>query len=260
MKKNNALMRASGVLLVLTLGTSCFVGGTFAKYVTEDQGTDTARVAKWGVTVAVESAVEDLFEKNYGTDYTSSSVNGDTVISSTDMDVFAPGTSGTLGKTSITGVPEVAVNVDTVATVVVENWNDVEDSEFYCPLIFTITKTNDEGVEETETISGLTYDGTGGGGADGFAYALKDAIEEAYSGEFAPNTDLDAQFTDFSISWEWPFAGEGEDAEYGATSWTTQSGQTNEKDTALGDRAAKESEENAPQISITLETTVSQID
>lgn len=33
-------MRASGILLVLTLITSCFVGGTFAKYISEGQGED----------------------------------------------------------------------------------------------------------------------------------------------------------------------------------------------------------------------------
>ena len=53
MKKNSKLMRASFVLLVLTLITSCFVGGTFAKYVSEGEGTDSARVAKWGVEVTV---------------------------------------------------------------------------------------------------------------------------------------------------------------------------------------------------------------
>lgn len=51
--KRNRWMRAGGLLVVLTLITSCFVGGTFAKYVTENEGMDTARVAKWGVEVTV---------------------------------------------------------------------------------------------------------------------------------------------------------------------------------------------------------------
>lgn len=46
MKRNNKLMRASGFLLVLTLITSCFVGGTFAKYVSRAETSDSARVAK----------------------------------------------------------------------------------------------------------------------------------------------------------------------------------------------------------------------
>ena len=44
-------MRVAGLLLALVLVTSCFVGGTFAKYVTSGGGTDHARVAKFGVTV-----------------------------------------------------------------------------------------------------------------------------------------------------------------------------------------------------------------
>lgn len=38
MKRKNRLTRTSGVLLVLTLITSCFVGGTFAKYISEGSG------------------------------------------------------------------------------------------------------------------------------------------------------------------------------------------------------------------------------
>lgn len=52
MKRNNKLMRASGFLLVLTLITSCFVGGTFAKYVSRAETSDSARVAKWGVVIS----------------------------------------------------------------------------------------------------------------------------------------------------------------------------------------------------------------
>ncbi len=46
MRKNT--MRAALMLLVLVLVTSCFVGGTFAKYVTEVEADDSARVAYWG--------------------------------------------------------------------------------------------------------------------------------------------------------------------------------------------------------------------
>ena len=47
----NRLMKASAFLLVSTMATSCFVGSTFAKYVSEGKGEDSARVAKWGVKV-----------------------------------------------------------------------------------------------------------------------------------------------------------------------------------------------------------------
>ena len=98
------------------------------------------------------------------------------------MDVFAPGTQGQITDLSITGTPEVAVRVDTVATVTVENW-DV-DGSYYCPLIFNIAGTE---------VKGLTYIGNGGG-ADSFASDLKEPIETAYSGELEAGTKLDDLF------------------------------------------------------------------
>lgn len=44
MRKNKA-MRTAALLLVLVLMTSCFVGGTFAKYTTTASGSESARVA-----------------------------------------------------------------------------------------------------------------------------------------------------------------------------------------------------------------------
>ena len=49
--KKNWTLRAAVLMLALVLITSCFVGGTFAKYVTSDNAADLARVAKWGVSI-----------------------------------------------------------------------------------------------------------------------------------------------------------------------------------------------------------------
>ena len=45
--KKNRTLRAAVLMLALVLITSCFVGGTFAKYVTSGEAGDNARVAKW---------------------------------------------------------------------------------------------------------------------------------------------------------------------------------------------------------------------
>lgn len=80
--KKTKLMRAALLLLVLTLVTSCFVGGTFAKYTTSATSSDTARVAKWGFTADNSNVVlTDLFKNAY-----------DTTVKST-TDVIAPGTT-----------------------------------------------------------------------------------------------------------------------------------------------------------------------
>lgn len=237
MKKSNKLMRVSGVLLVLTLITSCFVGGTFAKYVSEGEGDDTARVAKWGVEVEVKG---DGFKTEYEKNDYNSNIKGSTVISSSKDKVVAPGTKGTFGGIKITGTPEVAVQIKTTADVKFENW-DVNNGEFYCPLVFTIGE---------KTIKGLDYSKGTAGEAGSFAFAIKDAIEKATSKEIIPNTDLSEIGEDITYSWEWPFEG--------ATG--TGCNQSDELDTKLGNNAADEDSDNDPKVTIEVKTTVTQID
>ena len=144
MKQNSKLMRASGILLVLTLITSCFVGGTFAKYVSEGTGEDSARVAKWGVKVEVTG---DGFKPTYGKDDMNAGLGGNMVVSLDNSNVVAPGTKGTFGGVKISGQPEVAVKITTIADVQLSGWNVADDGEFYCPLKFTIGNTTITGLD-----------------------------------------------------------------------------------------------------------------
>lgn len=221
--------------MVLTLITSCFVGGTFAKYVTENEGMDTARVAKWGVEVTVTG---DGFKTSYGKDYAESNVEGNTVISSTGEKVVAPGTKGTFGGVKITGKPEVAVKIETTADVDLSGWNVAGGGEFYCPLVFNIGD---------KTINGLDYSKSTAGGEGSFENAIKDAIQKATTKEVEANTDLTEIGENITYSWEWPFENATGDV----------ANQSDELDTKLGNNAANG---NAPTVSITVKTTVTQID
>ena len=233
--KRNRWMRAGGLLVVLTLITSCFVDGTFAKYVTENEGMDTARVAKWGVEVTVTG---DGFKTSYGKDYAESNVEGNTVISSTGEKVVAPGTKGTFGGVKITGKPEVAVKIETTADVDLSGWNVAGGGEFYCPLVFNIGD---------KTINGLDYSKSTAGGEGSFENAIKDAIQKATTKEVEANTDLTEIGENITYSWEWPFENATGDV----------ANQSDELDTKLGNNAANG---NAPTVSITVKTTVTQID
>lgn len=234
----NRLMKASAFLLVSTMATSCFVGSTFAKYVSENQGEDSARVAKWGVEVEVTG---DGFKTEYGKDDYKSNVDGNTVISSTEEKVVAPGTKGTFGGVKISGKPEVAVKVETIATVDLSGWNVADSDEFYCPLKFTVGDT---------TINGLDYSSSTAGGEGSFENAIKTAIQEATTKEVAAGTDLSTVGDDITYSWEWPFEG----------STGTAAIQDDILDTKLGDNAADGDTGNDPTIKITVKTTVTQID
>lgn len=235
--KKNRLMRASVLLLVLTLVTSCFVGGTFAKYVSEGEGKDSARVAKWGVKVEVTG---DGFRETYGKDDVDTTIPGenyDISVIATEK-VVAPGTEGTFGGVKITGTPEVAVKVDTIATVDLSGWNVAEGGEFYCPLVFKIGD---------QTINGLDYSSNTAGGEGSFENAIKTAIQNATTKEYNAGTDLSQAGADITYSWEWLFEGARGDA----------CNQSDVLDTKLGDNAANG---DAPEINITVTTTVTQVD
>ena len=214
MKKNIA-MRVAAILFILTMISTCAFSTTFAKYVTSAEGTDTARVAKWGVVV--NSTGFKMYDTNYD----------GTVISSTSDKLVAPGTRSGLAGISITGTPEVKVEVKYEATLVLDKEEWKIGSDEYCPIIFTVN-----------TATYGTNDTTATNKSDNIAdliVAVEAAIED-YTAEYDANVNL-AKFAETpSVSWAWNF--EGNDV----------------KDTALGNLAT------APTIGLTIVTTVTQVD
>ena len=227
--KKNKMMRAASALLVAVLLTTSVISGTFAKYITEDEGSDYARVAKWGVTIEAENF--GMFTDTYEIDAENVTFEGQySVDSDNDEDVLAPGTSGSFADIAITGTPEVAVDVAIAADVEVSgDW--IVDGDFYCPIVVTVG---------TEPISGLDYDS-----ADEFAAAIKAKID-GKSAQYAPNKDLSTEYdtTNLDLAWAWAFEG------------AQSSEQTDAKDTVLGEKAVAED----LVISIGLEISVTQID
>jgi len=228
--KKNKMMRAASFLLVAVLLTTSVISGTFAKYVTTATGSDTARVAKFGVEITANG---ETFAKTYARDdmtldaEASSRVGVNSVAS--DNKVVAPGTSGKMASMTLTGTPEVAVKVTYEADVdISDNWN--VDSDFYFPLIITI--------------NGVQYSAEGTGCVDAAAFEayLEGKIAE-YSKYYAAGQDLaNYEAESLAISWEWPFStSEGNDV----------------KDTFLGGQAAAG---NPATITLTVKTTVTQVD
>lgn len=221
--KKNWTMRVAVLMVALTLITACFVSGTFAKYVTSGNSTDTARVAKFGVTVTGETG---MFFETYEAHDSSFTLADNTVVS-TDQ-VVAPGTSGELTKIGLDGTPEVAVRVNyAVTSLELANWVD-GDGEYYCPLIIKVG---------TQEFNGASFTS-----ADDFEAAVEAAIE-ATTVDYEAGTDLSDQDDDgIAISWSWPFTtGDANDV----------------KDTYLGDQAALD---NAATITLGVTCTVTQID
>ena len=227
--KKNKLMRAASILLVATLISTCAISGTFAKYVTSETTANTARVAKWGVTV---SATGDLFGQYYESvgngntvitaSYTAGTDTYATVESGNSDKVVAPGTTGSILTGTLSGTPEVDYTIGiTNAAVTLTGWT-LADTTVYCPIQFTI--------------GGTTYT------CDTTLAAFESALETALnavsvSGE--AGTSVNANLP--AISWSWPFEVAGNDA----------------KDTYLGDQAAAG---NASTIAVQFDIIVTQVD
>ena len=239
--KKNRTLRAAVLMLALVLITSCFVGGTFAKYVSSVEAGDNARVAKWGVSITAHDTGA-VFAKEYD----AIAGQDNTVIAGGEYKVIAPGTKkDNAALVTLSGKPEVSVKVTYNADnfSLTGNWKG-DVNTFYCPLIIKVTGKVGDTVT-TETINCVEK-----ASAEEVKTAVKNAVA-ACSATYAPNTDLSTAAVageGLKISWEWPFEG------------TANQGQTDAKDTYLGNQAATATGLDVPAIHIPVTATATQID
>lgn len=97
--KKSRTMRAAALLLALTLMTSCFVGGTFAKYTSTATATDTATVAKWDIKVTGTGEAQTISVATppaitFGLFDTAKEVDGTTADADVRAGKIAPGSGG----------------------------------------------------------------------------------------------------------------------------------------------------------------------
>lgn len=210
--KKNLMMRAASVLLVAVMLTTCAISGTFAKYVTAADTSDTARVAKFGVRV---SASANLFDTNYATNLDPAAKdkvgNDITVVVNSTQNVVAPGTANVGNMTfTLTGIPEVAVNVnidindaemkDVFLAVGTDylDWttgnsttDTFENNTVYNPLVFTLKDGHDNVLQ-----SGTLKD-------------IDNYLTNTLSGNYAAGTDLSTIVAGndgtYVLSWAWAF-------------------------------------------------------
>ena len=216
--KKHWTLRAAGLLFALVLITSCFVGGTFAKYVTTGTGYESARVAKFGVTMSV--ANDKAFKQTYDTD--NDSISG-TISKSVeysgngDENLVAPGTKGSnFVVLSIKGTPEVAVNVKIEAsgTDVFLNAGEYPDlttaaaggtftlGNDYHPITYTLRKTGESDPVKTGNLDAIID----------YLNNLNN-LSGNPSGNYKANTDLSKVFGTYTLSWEWKFEGGNDKAD-----------------------------------------------
>ena len=215
--KKNRMMRLASVLLIAVLISTSAISGTYAKYVTTASGSDTARVAKWGVAIEVDGA---LFAQTYKNVANQNTPGGEdatvlTVVSSSKDKLVAPGTKNEEGITfAITGKPEVDVNIDIdidnaslkdvyLKKDTYKNYTTANDSEDsfelannYHPLLFTLKDGTGAVVNNLENVNILT---------------IEDYLENTLSKNYDANTDLATIVNDgntdgkYRLTWKWDF-------------------------------------------------------
>lgn len=232
MKKNKS-MRAAGGLLIATMLTSSIVSGTYAKYVTSDEAEDTARVAKFGVTVTASGS---LFDTTYKAVSGGNTPGGKNATDSEDgttltvessgaineiSNVVAPGTKNDEGLTfAIAGTPEVDVKVNIEVTNSSDIWlgsgtypdmtnNNAKSFEVenaYYPIVYTLKQ---EGKDDVT------------GNLDKIIQALNsDTVYQA-------GDNLADSLGNFTLTWKWNYENATDE-------------NIDKADTLLGDLAADE--------------------
>lgn len=222
--KKNRMMRLASVLLVCVLMTTSVISGTFAKYTTSAEAEDTARVARWGVELAVTGG-DTLFSKEY--DGTDSRI---TVKSSDTEDVVAPGTQNTTGVTfTLNGTPEVATKVTAsigaAEDVFLKYTDELGTEQTYYPVKFTLTHTYADGafsIKPAVAGTGAAVEATTGKDVVTGTLTQINAVLQNLTNAMTQNNPGYPYADTFNLTWAWEF---GDPA-------------NNAKDTTLGNIAA----------------------
>lgn len=167
MKKKISILAVLVLTVVLSTGMTA---GTYAKYTSGKEDSDSARVAKWGIGITNEVK---LFKDSY---ISSDDTTKTDVVASNGDKVIAPGTSGEYTFT-LTGAPETNYTLDVTVT----------------------------GTDKTGKLV-FTLDGTKVG-TNGTIAELQTAIQDIYNtGKvYAANTTSGSNHT---IGWYWAFDGD----------------------------------------------------
>ncbi len=199
-------LRSAAAVAVLTLLTTCLIGGTFAKYTTKAGSSDGARTAYWGFQSTNTLDLTGLFTNEYGD-----------VESADEADVIAPGTEGSATFSfAYDETDSNAPEVDYTFTV-------------------SVTDSCDDSIKNNPSIQFKLDDGDYGTW-DGMVAAIKALAGDALGTKVYEAGSLPDAFTKdddvHTISWKWAF--EGDSTELDEDGMKAQ----DEADTAMGNADA----------------------
>ena len=202
--------RIAGILLIAVMLTMSIVSGTFAKYVTSGSVGDSARVAKFGVTIETDG---ELFANTYidATGGNTPKGSGTLTVQSTDK-VLAPGTkSSAEGMSfSVTGTPEVAVKVKveidkehasdvwlgigiSIPDLTNDDGNTFTNSTPYYPIKYTLWNSK----------NGYEWDSVSTGNLETIITYLETNMNGTTV--YEAGQDLSQVFGSYKLTWEWAY-------------------------------------------------------
>lgn len=173
---NGRLLRLLMLTMSLAMLTFCLALGTVARYSTSTGITDSARVAKFGVTITASD------NSSFDTQYTAED-GTITVKSSTADKVVAPGTADGGIRFTISGTPEVRTRLIIETEVMDDIFYKYDPEDTYRPVIFKL-RSDREGLIDQGSLTEIC-----------------DTLN-AHVSEFAPNEAIDDVYT---LSWEWAY-------------------------------------------------------
>ena len=136
-KNDNRLVKFTAFVLLLTIIAVSLVSGTFAKYTSKANGSDTATVAKWSFNVTDSAGtttdVAGTEVKTFTFDIFSTLTN-ETNVAKTDGTLIAPGTTGSF-KFDVENASQVTAKYKVDYTIV---------NEKNVPLEFTTTPDDED--------------------------------------------------------------------------------------------------------------------
>ncbi len=200
--RKNKVMRVASALLVAVLLSTCAISGTFAKYVTTNSGSDSARVAKFGVVINIDNDL-GLFDTAYAK--TDSAYTGTLSVKSESTDqLVAPGTKGSM-TFNITGMPEVATRV----SVNFGTCNAVQLAIGDYTLPAGAFEANEKTVTTTAVYEPIKFYFGTDAITDTTAYnltldELKGLMETTFTKDYDPNHNFGAGST-YYLGWSWAF-------------------------------------------------------
>ena len=247
--RKNRTMRTASVLCACALITSCFVGGTMAKYTSTASGSDTARAAKWSILVNGKDIATaenqqmdfDLFGTVAGdtgvhNNYIDGELDNDADVMDIDANtgdtIIAPGTAGQFNL-EITNMSEVTADItiklaeqDTGDIPILYSFGDEDSWHTYGDLVDLVDST---------------YSGDWGS----MLAALSDLGDMKALDRVQPTETVS-----IPVYWKWAY-----ETEYGVEG--DDYAQTDDSDTAIGVAAAAGTPQN---VTITATVTATQVD